>query len=1531
MTLGISSGTLAVQGGLIDVAGGEGGKVTLRAPVIVQPGADTVNVAFAGSIAGAREIVLEGFKRFDLANLANNPNFVGVKINSSGQAELDLAATATGKLNVLADYGAGTLVEFVRDFDISASYGTLGGLAGQANFHARPGMELNYAGDIVLKSNWNLGAGIVDDAGARAAGVMGFDAILNKSYVMAGRQAELLTNHTTMVYRTQGSIFGEPGVLSLRAGGDLVLEGSVTDGFFQFADPLDKDYLAKANSIIANYTLLLNGGFNSGNGATALTSWSTYLRTSSSLPSAYLALGFGLNSSDYYIHRREEIFAAQLNVPYSAAANSPAARGTLPGDAGDPLRYAELFPAVARPGGVTITPASWSYALVAGAASSSQNANPMQRSAGATGSIVLKEQPSFNYTLNPSDIVGTIRVDVAPAFSTISDPPAPSPADDWANDTKLLTEWLAWVLEPNRYAGLWNGGSLRSDGAVVLVLGNASLKDADEPKLPSNSGSVGLRNLWETFAADHGFKAYTASSPNLSADYRIYEGGTGGYHLVMPLSTLQLFFSEKIACAACEANRATILSTYTLPSSGTRPATQHITTRPTTVVRSGTGDVSLAASGDVRLDGQASIYSAGRRDLAAYSDFTSTPANAVYGVGGGQVEVTAGGNISARLPDDRTQMQHYVEWLKRQGATDRSGLFLPAEQSSWWVDYANFQRGIGALGGGNVTVSAGGDLDNLTVVLPTNGRVRGGRTADERKLLEMRNGGAMTVTASGSIRAGYYYIGHGAGTIEAGDFAVGRTVVTRDFKGNVATYPIAPILSLGDATLDVSTAGDLLLQTVLDPLLLGRGTSGEKSYMSGLTDRSALSLTSVGGDVTLVGQTKYLSKDIIYVTDRDDQSYETVNNYAANLYPSRTLIAALNGSVRNRVIMNVLPGTKPELRVVAGKDVMPGTIVMGRDVLDLMPSPFMPKAGTGTVTAINLGAVLFSDIIGPSLNDYEPSRIYAREGTIFLGDIYANEQTWFRAGKDIRDINYRLRNLHPTDVSLLEAGNDIIGGTRQIGSVLSGVRYGGQVEILGPGALVLSAGRDVYGTDLVLYSRGNQSYDTNNRVIPGTRIAGLPDQGAAITVMAGLKGKQPSYEAFMAAYLDPANVASMPDYLKTTLPGGTVVPLYLTDAFETRKSGSVKTVRNGLVSFVEEMTGEKLAPLDAWTRFKTLPQFTQERFLRQVYLQELREAGADQNEPGAGGLPRNGGYNRGYAAIDGLFPGHDWKGDVTIGNALFRTMAGGDIEVLTPGGGLQVAALGTDPGAGYGLVTLGYGNIDIFARNNVVVNRSRILTFAGGDETIWSTQGDIDAGRGAKTTRVPSAPEIQTNGDTVTKVLEKADISGSGIGTIVGFTGVEEGDVNLIAPQGTVNAGDAGVRVSGNLNIAALFVLNANNFQVSGEVKGLPPKESSVTALKLDGGNSSQKAAADAAKDATQSGKSQQASIIIVEVLGYGGGGGSEAPVDQDEMQQQRRERANEQRTQNPDSAYQVLGAGQMTAEEARQVIAERRRASGQR
>jgi filamentous hemagglutinin len=70
--------------------------------------------------------------------------------------------------------------------------------------------------------------------------------------------------------------------------------------------------------------------------------------------------------------------------------------------------------------------------------------------------------------------------------------------------------------------------------------------------------------------------------------------------------------------------------------------------------------------------------------------------------------------------------------------------------------------------------------------------------------------------------------------------------------------------------------------------------------------------------------------------------------------------------------------------------------------------------------------------------------------------------------------------------------------------------------------------------------------------------------------MAGRKGKQPTHDAFVDAYLHPANVAAMPDYLKTRV-DGKVVPIYLTDEFETGKGGNLHKTRVGLVSFIAEL------------------------------------------------------------------------------------------------------------------------------------------------------------------------------------------------------------------------------------------------------------------------------------------------------------------------------------------------------------------------
>jgi filamentous hemagglutinin len=135
-----------------------------------------------------------------------------------------------------------------------------------------------------------------------------------------------------------------------------------------------------------------------------------------------------------------------------------------------------------------------------------------------------------------------------------------------------------------------------------------------------------------------------------------------------------------------------------------------------------------------------------------------------------------------------------------------------------------------------------------------------------------------------------------------------------------------------------------------------------------------------------------------------------------------------------------------------------------------------------------------------------------------------------------------------------------------------------------------------------------------------------------------------------------------------------------------------------------------------------------------------------------------------------------------------------------------------------------------------------------------------------------------------------------------------------------VNAGDAGIRVSGNFNCACLFILNVDNIKVGGEIKGLPKQVASVVPLTVE---SQDKAATDAVKDATQTAPSERPSVIIVEVLGYGGGDGGSKRQEEDEGRA-----PPDRRSYNPNSAVQYAGSGPLNAEQRQQLIEEGRFAS---
>jgi hypothetical protein len=105
--------------------------------------------------------------------------------------------------------------------------------------------------------------------------------------------------------------------------------------------------------------------------------------------------------------------------------------------------------------------------------------------------------------------------------------------------------------------------------------------------------------------------------------------------------------------------------------------------------------------------------------------------------------------------------------------------------------------------------------------------------------------------------------------------------------------------------------------------------------------------------------------------------------------------------------------------------------------------------------------------------------------------------------------------------------------------------------------------------------------------------------------------------------------------------------------------------------------------------------------------------------------------------------------------------------------------------------------------------------------------------------------------------------------------GAPPGNVDLIAPVGTIDAGDAGIRASGNLNIAAAHILNAGNIQVGGTSSGVPGAASapniSATVAASSAGSGTQNASSQFAKQQQPTPSSEPLpSIISVEVISYG-------------------------------------------------------------
>ncbi len=1539
------------------VQGDEGGKVLLRAPLIELPGNDSVNINYSGQILGARDISIEAFKRFDLSSIARDARFTGVTIAAATNiATLDVGSSALGRVNFLGSAGDGSLVNFVQGFNISGSYRNLNGLEKSTNFMARPGIELVHSGDIVLSSNWNLGAGTVDINGAVSAGLMResyFSSPKNKLYeVVPGKESEIFSRYTSLTYRVGGKVDGAPGTLAFRAAGNLTINGSITDGFFNFADQTNPDYVGYAfGGGKRQYDPYFSSTCESagGGGCASVIAWQkdTSLRRPLNSNEVVLSLDrlfpYGEPSSDgtRFLAVANDLFKL---APYSVKANSPAAVGDPLRFAGtgDPIGSASMFPLIRASDGSAKPVDSWSYRFVAGAEIDNSGAvrasvDPLQNASGsskifsvtgeksyrlaatplldswseknvgirigATGSADLQQIASIDgdvfdrWAEKISELISSESIDPKTAYTRLDFDAAPAAL------RTLIRKRAASFFAPEEFQFI-SAGPRAQPNYVTSSL----TRMVDFLKSISGDLNAGIRSGALGFIDPAVVNTKAGLRPLVYVDSLI-RTGTGSID-VAASGGIDLRNGDKARYRTLLNGNVSFFNPQGLQVGGTAIYTAgHIAdVASKVVVAPGNGQtLKLDVSGN--LDTINYVATAERN----YQEIGAALANPVYATGGGDISLVTFGNVASRrdlLLESRSQDANVN--VKYRGSADmpwRVGVAgsnlqqqdkVGLQETNIRINAQMFSEGLGALGGGNITVKAGGTVSDLTVASATSIA-----TADvtgngiNTKALWTVGGGNVLVQAGGDLSGGRIDVASGRGDFNiSGDVTLAGQY--REPTNNSVITNNEIRLRVTDATLAM-TAGRQLRVGDIQAFAPGRGAvdvnvASSSNASAFYTNAASVSLLATG-EVTLAP-----------------------TNSLNNIYPGSFAVRALTGDLKvlgeTGAKINFVPSSIGNLNILAARNITASKIGLSLLVEDgdpaLLPGVFSSYGLVGS--DLLPGTRDFKSAIVKSTDsedvrrllhnqqpthatDLVPSQIYAG-GDILSVNLTTPEQTRVYAGNDIIDMVFIGQNLRASDVTQVSAGRDITATT-----LISRTPTGSKVVTLdnrfvigGPGAAIVEAGRDLGPFDNS-YVAGAEVFGGGILSVGNDWNPWFKPEGASLFINFGVS-KGARYDDLRDVYLDPSNI--------NQLDGDLFVQVK--DQFGTNQPDRNKPIYAPiLIDWMQKNAGSPadISYADAYAAFKALDPLRQRVFLiEKVYFNELEQTAINTG-------PSFLQYGRGYKAVNTLFSaslGYTANkldggeagaselvqtGNLDLRLATIQTTRGGNINILGPGGRLvagsivrtdvQAARRGNVSASGdvtnidripigqEGILTLRNGAIRSFTDSDLLLNQSRLFSQRGGNITLWSSNGDLNAGQGPKTAAnfPPVVLKFDLNG--FAEVDAASSVSGAGIAAFQPTVDIAAPDVFLIAPRGTVDAGDAGVRVSGNLFVAAARVANSDNFKVTGTSVGVPSSAvaniGSQTAS--DAAASAQASALNALNPAAQR---TSLSRITVDVQGYENG-----------------------------------------------------------
>ena len=796
-------------------------------------------------------------------------------------------------------------------------------------------------------------------------------------------------------------------------------------------------------------------------------------------------------------------------------------------------------------------------------------------------------------------------------------------------------------------------------------------------------------------------------------------------------------------------------------------------------------------------------------------------------------------------------------------------------RTAWWSRTDYFNQGVATLGGGDLSITAGRHIADLSASVASNAFApnRGSLTLSEQ------GGGDLLVRAGGDLRGGSFYVQKGTAVLRAGgNIGVGAGG-SYPFSPD-SSHALAPVLAMGDARFDVSAGGSLRLEGVFNPTqtaqsLLNRGLGTDFSGVDGVGNgarwdvnrdvpdeqaadavyrlkyaqysnfstygaNSALNLTAISGALSVSNDAKALAragvaKEAKNLSSVDDQS--TMRDQYL-LAPANYRAVALNGdlSFDNGMALAAAPRGQLDL-LASGSIALRGNAVR---MLDSDPAAASrasaPRVPSQTDLDLLIGAVngiAAHALGGLHTGDTTPVHLVARDGDI-IGDggngihLALPKTAQIVAGRDIRDLGFQIQQANASDVLSITAGRDFIDTTPSSPSNVAHV-------VTGPGRVELSAGHNVdFGNGGGLVTRGNLDNPylaEGGASISVTAGGAAPNYAAMATyasqvgfvgdIVTSLSALTPSEQGALLAFVQAAGV-SLPAEPAAALARARQALAAMPAAQQAKFLDANTDALRAFVRAQLPKTPEQAPAVDLWLAFRGLPAATQAQFLaaHPAVAEHLatsaahfasalkQEDKATLNQLFFRGLVETSHANPDskFQAFDqliaSLFPAGAKAGDIALYNSQIKTEQGGAIDLFAPGGsvyaGLTVGVSANDASK-QGIFTIQDGAIRSLVKNDFLVNQGRVFTLGGGDITLVSQNGNIDAGRGAKTATSAPPPRVTIDANGSVKLDVSSSISGSGIATLKTRDDQPASNVYPIAPRGIFDAGDAGVRSTGTV------------------------------------------------------------------------------------------------------------------------------------